>query len=43
MAISGKQRDALSAVSEGGILSDDDASLALSLVENALKAHGGIE
>lgn len=34
---------ALSGASAGGELSDHDAALALDLVEQALKAHGGIE
>lgn len=37
------QRLALSAASRGDALGDDDSRLALTLVEHALKAHGGIE
>ncbi|HEY2408029.1 MAG TPA: DNA repair protein RecO [Polyangiaceae bacterium] len=41
--LSGKQREALNAVGSGGSLEQDDARVALRLVEQALKAHGGIE
>ncbi len=41
--LSGSERAALSGASAGGELSDELAPLALELVEQALKAHGGIE
>jgi DNA repair protein RecO (recombination protein O) len=41
--ISGSERAALSAAANGGVLDDESAALALELVEQALKAHGGIE
>ena len=41
--LSGSERLALSGASAGGELSDELAPLALELVEQALKAHGGIE
>ena len=41
--ISGAERAELSAAAEGGTLSDESSHLALELVEQALKAHGGID
>ena len=41
--LSGSQRIALERAVSGGTLNDDDAPLALELVELALKTHGGIE
>ncbi len=41
--VSGAERAALSAAASGGALGDQSAPLALELVEQALKAHGGIE
>ena len=41
--LSGNERLALSRVAQGGELEDDTAALALELIEQALKAHGGIE
>lgn len=41
--LSGSERAALSGASAGAELNDDIAPLALELVEQALKAHGGIE
>jgi DNA repair protein RecO (recombination protein O) len=41
--LSGRERRALSGAALGGELDDETAALALSLVEQALKAHGGIE
>ena len=41
--LSGSERLALSQVARGGELDDDTAALALDLIDQALKAHGGIE
>ena len=41
--LSGSERVALSRAATGGELDDESAALALDLVEQALKAHGGIE
>jgi DNA repair protein RecO (recombination protein O) len=41
--VSGAEREALSAAASGGDLDDAMAPLALELVEQALKAHGGID
>ena len=41
--LSGSERALLRAASSGGALDDASASLALELVEQALKAHGGID
>ena len=41
--LSGSERVALTRALSGGTLSDDSAALALELVEQALKTHGGIE
>jgi DNA repair protein RecO (recombination protein O) len=41
--LSGAQRSALIAAAAGGSLDDEIAALALDLVEQALKAHGGID
>ena len=41
--LSGPERLLLQGAVSGGTLSDDSASLALDLVEQALKTHGGIE
>ena len=41
--LTGGERQALSQVTRGGVLDDDTAALALDLIEQALKAHGGIE
>ena len=41
--LSGKERVALSRAASGGELDDDAAPLALDLVEQALRTHGGIE
>ena len=41
--LSGSERVALSGAAEGGELQDEHAALALELVEQALKTHGGIE
>ena len=43
LRVSGSERAALSAAASGGVLDDASASLALELVEQALKAHGGID
>jgi DNA repair protein RecO (recombination protein O) len=41
--LSGSERKALSGAAAGGSLDDEIAALALDLVEQALKAHGGID
>jgi DNA repair protein RecO (recombination protein O) len=41
--LSGAERELLSAATHGGALDDSSAGLALELVEQALKAHGGID
>lgn len=41
--LSGRERVMLQQAASGGSLTDDNATLALELVEQALKAHGGIE
>jgi len=41
--LSGSERRALLGAVTGGTLDDESAALALELVEQALKTHGGIE
>ena len=41
--VSGAERARFHAAASGGVLDDDSAALALELVDQALKAHGGIE
>ena len=41
--LSGAEREQLGAAANGGALDDERAALALELVEQALKAHGGID
>jgi hypothetical protein len=41
--MSGAERAALTSAASGGPLDDSHAALALELVEQALKAHGGID